>query len=116
MSVAAVPDGFSGQALTLRASPRAVVVARDDAEVLAGVDDVRVARVGDDVAGLAAADAVPVAERGCRRARLLLGPLRGAEVLHRAGDVVGHAVVDGHVVELADRQRRRVPGLAAVGA
>ena len=29
-------------------------------------------------------------------------------------DVVRHAVVDGHVVELADRQRRREPGLAAV--
>ncbi len=32
----------------------------------------------------------------------------------RAGDVVRHPVVDGHVVELADRQRRREPGLAAV--
>ena len=94
-----------------------MVVAGDDAAVLAGVDDVRVGRVGDDVAGLAAADGVPVAERGCRRLRAVARARRGAEVLHacrRRG--TGTRLSTDDVVELADRQRRRVPGLAAVGA
>ena len=40
---------------------------------------------------------------------------RGAEVLHRAEDPVRHRGVGRHVVELRDRQHRRVPGRAAVG-
>src|SRR5262249_34490482 len=42
-------------------------------------------------------------------------PGGGADVLNRAHDVVGHTVVGGDVVELAQRQHRRVPALAAVG-
>ena len=104
------PRGCPATRSTLRAWPRAVVVARDDAEVLAGVDDVRVARVGDRVAGLAAADGVPVAERRCRPAT---GCCSGPSAVPRSCIVpitrYGHRVVDGDVVELRDRQRRRVP-------
>ena len=39
----------------------------------------------------------------------------GADVLHGAGDVIGQAVIDADVIELAPRQRRREPGFAAVG-
>ena len=42
--------------------PGAVVVAGDEAEVLPGVDDVGVGRVGGGVAGLAAAHPVPVGQ------------------------------------------------------
>ena len=55
-SAAPWPDGLSGHDADVARLAGAVVVARDDAEVLAGVDDVRVGRVGDRVAGLAAAD------------------------------------------------------------
>ncbi len=94
--------------------PRAVVVARHDAQVLAGVDDVRVGGVGDHPAGLAAAHAVPVGVGDPAAAQRVARPLRRADVLQGAGDLERHAVVHGHVVELADRQRRRDPGLAAV--
>ncbi len=50
------------------------VVTREVAEVLAGPDDLRVGGVGDHVAGLTPADAVPVAERWIPPPwRLLLG-------------------------------------------
>src|SRR5207237_470794 len=92
---------------------RSIVVARDDAQILSGIDDVRIARVGVDVAGLAAADVVPVGEvDGARQA--VARPLRSAQVLHRAGDVVGTPAVDRHVIELRNRQRRREPGRTAI--
>src|SRR5262249_21174079 len=67
------------------------------------------------VAGLAAADLVPVAVADAGRRQAVARPGRGAQVLHAAGDVVGCLVIDVDVVELADGQRRRVPGLAAAG-
>ena len=95
---------------------RPVVVPRDDPRVLARVDDVRVGRVGDRVAGLAAAHVVPVAQRDAAAAQAVAGSGDRAQVLHRAGDVVRVPRVDADPVELADRQRRRVPGLAPVQA
>src|SRR5262249_20357053 len=91
----------------------AIVVAREDAEVFAGVDDVRIAGIGVDVARLAAADVVPVGEMDAA-GEAVARPLRRAEILHRAGDVVRPPHVDRDVVELRNRQRRRVPALAAV--
>ena len=113
MSLAAHARGVLGPGADVARFLRPVVVARDDAEVFAGVDDVRIARVGVDVAGLAAADVVPVGEMDAA-GEAVARSLRGAEILHRAGDVVRTPVVDRHVVELRDRQRRRVPVRAAV--
>ena len=89
--------------------PRAVIVARDHARVLAGVDDVRVGRVVDRVAGLAAADVVPVRQRDPAAAQAVARPGDRAQVLHRARDVVGVPGVDADPVELADGQGRGVP-------
>src|SRR5205814_1605932 len=89
--------------------------AGDVAAVLAGVDDVRVGGVRDREAGLAAADTVPVREGDAVAAQAVAGRGARADVLHRPGHAIGHAVVGGDVVELADRQRRSVPGLAAAG-
>ena len=93
-----------------------VVVPRDDPGVLARVDDVGVGRVGDGVARLAAAHVVPVAQRDPAAAQAVARAGDRAQVLHRAGDVVRIPRVDADPVELADRQRRGVPGLAAVQA
>ncbi len=54
----------------------AVVVAGEDAEVLAGVDDVRVRGVVRGVAGLAPAHPVPVAQRDPRRGEAVGGARR----------------------------------------
>src|SRR5262249_27260596 len=68
--------------------PVAIVVARDDAEILAGIDDVGIVGLRDDPAGFAAADVVPVAERDVARERIARA-LRGPEILHRTRDPVG---------------------------
>ena len=92
----------------------AVVVARDDAEILARIHDVGVRGVRHDVSCLAAADVVPVRQRDAVP-QAVARSLRRAQVLHRAGDVIRRAGVRRHVVELAQRQLRREPRLAAVG-
>src|SRR5205823_1099846 len=84
----------------------AVVVAGEDASVLAGVNDVRVARVGEAHAGLAAADGVPVGQRDAGGREAVAGAGRGPLVLHVAQDAVRDAGIDTGVVELGDRQRR----------
>src|SRR5262245_62447186 len=90
-----------------------MIVSSDDAEILAGINDVRVARVGDDVTSFATPDTVPIGERDAARASHARS-LRGAEILHRTGDVIGRPGVDGHVIELADGQGWRLPGLARI--
>ncbi len=94
---------------------RAVVVAGDVAQILAGVDDGGIGRIGDHPAGLAAADAVPEGIGQAAAGQRVARSLAGADVLHRAGHPEGHPVVGRHMVELADRQRRSEPALAAVG-
>src|SRR5205823_1073047 len=63
----------------------AVVVARDVAAVLAGVDDVRVGRVGGREARFAAADRVPVAQRNMADGQVVARAGGGADVLDGAG-------------------------------
>src|SRR2546423_277268 len=90
------------------------VVGRGVAAALAGVDDVRIGGIGGGETGLAAADAVPVAHADAVAGEAVARPGRRAEVLHRARDMVWHAVVDTDVIELRNGQSGRVPGLAAV--
>ncbi len=103
--LAAPPGGIVRPRAHVACVTGAAVVTRDDAEILAGVDDVRIGPVRDDIAGFAAADAPPVGE-GDASARVQARTLRGAPVLQRAGHAVGDTRVDRHVVELADRDRR----------
>src|SRR5688572_7802649 len=60
---------------------RAMVVARDDAEILAGVHDVGIVRLRDDVAGFTSADVVPVRARDAGGVEAVAWQLRGAEIL-----------------------------------
>src|SRR5579884_3348274 len=79
---------------------RAVVVARDVAAVLAGVDDVGIGRIGGSETGLAAADGMPVAGRNASPGEAVARPGTSADVLHRAGDMVGQPIIDTDVIEL----------------
>ena len=110
-----VPGGVVRPGGDVARLPRAVVVARQDPEVLARVHDVGVGGVGHRVARLAAADRVPVAVRDAGGGQAVARPRGGAQVLHRAEDPVRHRRVGRHVVELRDRQHRRVPRRPAVG-
>ena len=112
--LAAVSRGILGIDRHVPLLPRAVVVARDVAAVLAGVDDVGIGRVVRGVPGLAAAHAEPVGKPDAVPAQAVARPAGGAQVLHRARDAVRYLLVNAHVVELRDRERRRVPGVAAV--
>ncbi len=76
-----------------------MVLARDQAVVGAGVDDLRIARVGRDPAALAAAHVVPVL-LGDAAAGGAAGDAHGGVVLLRAVDVVREIVVERHAVEL----------------
>ena len=93
-----------------------VVVAGEDPEVLAGVDDARIVGIVGGVAGFSAPDALPVFEPDSTAAQGVARAPGRAEVLHRPRDLVGHRVVHGHVIELRDGQVGGAPGLAAVGA
>src|SRR5581483_5491310 len=93
----------------------AVVVAGHDAAVLAGVDDVRVAGVGEDEPGLPAADSVPVAQMNAAGLERVARPAGAARVLQAGHDAVRGAGVGRDVVALRDGQRRRDPRLAPVG-
>ncbi len=94
---------------------RAVIVARDVAAVLAGINDVGIGRIGSGEAGFAAADRMPIAGRDAGLRQTVTRPRAGADVLHGAGDVIGQTIIDADVIELPPRQRRGEPGFAAVG-
>ena len=68
-----------------------------------------IGRIGGGEAGLAAADVVPVGQSDAADGQAVARAAGGADVLDAAGDAIGHAVVAGDVIELADRQRRGVP-------
>src|SRR5262245_60318008 len=84
-----------------------VIVARDVAAVLAGINDVRIGGIGSREAGLAAADRVPIARRDAGHGKTVAGARAGADVLHGAGDVIGQSVIDANVIELPPRHGRR---------
>ena len=88
---------------------RAVVVARHLVAVAGRPDDVRIGRIGNGEARLAAAEAViPLVARSVVAGAGAFGrdrrPAHRAVVLHVRVDVVRHLVVDGDVIHLADRQ------------
>src|SRR5262249_42353776 len=85
---------------------RTQIEARNVAAVFAGVDDVWVGRVGGGETGLAAADGVPVARTDAGGAQAVARPSCGADVLHRATDMMRHARIDVDVVELVDGKQR----------
>ena len=94
--------------------PGTLVITRDQALIVGRIDDVRVRRIGRDVARFSTADWIPV---GTFDGAVIAagGDGDGAVVLLRTVDVVGRPVVGNHVVEL----RRRLivlpgPGLALV--
>ena len=91
-----------------------MIVAGDDGRVRAGIDDVGIARIGRDVAALAAAHFVPVLAGD----DAVVGPAGdgdGGVVLLRAVDAVGPLVVGGDVIELRGGLVVLLgPGLAAV--
>ena len=91
-----------------------MIVSRHDAVIRAGVDDVRVARIGSDVAAFAAADLIPVGVIDAAAA----GPARnrnGGVVLLRAVDPVRKLIVGDHVIKLTGRLvLERRPGPAAI--
>src|SRR5690348_13519289 len=90
------------------------VEARDEAIVGTGVDDVGVVGIGNDKAGFAAADFVPI---GLVDGALVTaaGDGDGGIVLLGAVHAVRNDVVGGHVVELRGGLiALRSPGLAAV--
>src|SRR5206468_3976689 len=90
---------------------RAHVVDFDAAAIAGTPDDVRVGRVGDGEARLAAGGAAPgdgAAEAGGRAAHRRL-------VLLVAVQAVGDGVVHRDVVHLRDRQHDPAPGAAVVG-
>src|SRR5262249_20725232 len=100
-------QGLRGDVLHLAGG---AVVARH----LAAVDEVRVERVGGDVAVLLGADGVPVAE-GDLAVLATAADAGRAALLLAAVDPVGELVVGGDVVELGRRLVvPRRPGLAAV--
>ncbi len=113
---AAVPGRVLGVDPDHPRLPGAVVVARNVAAVLAGVDHVGIGRIGDHVAGLAAAHAVPVGVGDAAAGQAVARALGGADVLQRAGDAERHPGVGPDVVGLAEGQRRGGPAGAAVGA
>jgi hypothetical protein len=77
----------------------AAIEARDVAEVGAGVDDVRIARVHGDIAAFAATDGIPVG--AIDEATIAgSGDADGRVVLLRAIDAVGKVIVGGHMIEL----------------
>src|SRR5256885_5512552 len=80
----------------------AVIVARHLPAVGIGVDDLRVARVGCDVAAFAPADLIPVLPADDALV-VTAGDGDGAVVLLRAVDAIRPVVVHGDVIELRRR-------------
>ncbi len=77
----------------------AAIEAREDGAFVIGIDDVRIARIGNDVAAFAAADSVPIA--GENRAVIAArADADGRVVLLRAVDAILKIVVGGDVIEL----------------
>ena len=91
--------GLLGDRLHLADVP---VVARDVALIVGGINDVRVARIGRNVACLAAAHVVPIAAVN-RAVVAAAGDRDGAAVLLRPVDAVGRRRVGDDVVELRGR-------------
>src|SRR5262249_7505650 len=91
-----------------------VIIAGNVTAVFSRVDDVRVRWVVGRVAGFTAAAVVPMCVRDTARAEAVARSTRGAEILHRAGNVVRRVVVDGYVIELRNGQGRRKPAFAPV--
>src|SRR5205823_4944645 len=92
----------------------AVIVARHLPAVGIGVDDLRVARVGCDVAAFAPADLIPVLPADDALV-VTAGDGDGAVVLLRAVDAIRPVVVHGDVIELRRRLIvLRSPALAAI--
>src|SRR5262245_2869644 len=81
-----------------------MVVSRADSQILAGIVDVSIARVGDAVPRRSAPDIVPVGQRDVA-AQAFTRTLGRSEILHGAGNVVGYPSVGRHVIELADGER-----------
>src|SRR5437899_8398513 len=105
--LAAVSRGVERVNADVAGLARAVVVARDDAAVFTSENNVRIRRIVRGVARLAAANFVPVAIADALGDEAVAGSPRRAEVLHGAGNVIGRVVIDGNMIELSDRQRRR---------
>src|SRR5579862_3960684 len=109
-TLAVIGDGPGGDVLHL---PGAFVEAGDVAAQAPHIDDVGIAAVREHIAALVTARGVPVAEGE-------LAVVAGALLLHRAAvlltavDVIGEAVVGGHVVELPGGLV--VPGRPALAA
>ena len=75
----------------------AAIEAREDGPLVVGVNDVRIARVGDDVAAFAAADGIPIAAidvavvaagADADRGIVLLGAIDSVEKIIVGGDVI----------------------------
>ena len=94
--------------LIARRSPVRRLMPGQQAAVAAGVEDVDVARVGRDVAALAAADLVELTAAGARHAG-------GRVVLLRAAHVIRHVGGREDVVELRGRKVLIGPALTGVG-
>ncbi len=75
------------------------VIARDVALIIAGVDDQRIARIGRNVAGFAAADGIPILTID-GAIHIAAGNGDGAVVLLRAIDVVREAIICDDVIKL----------------
>ena len=75
------------------------VITGDVALIIAGVDDERVARIGCNVAGFAAADGIPILTID-GAVEIAAGDGDGAVVLLRAVDVIREAVICDDVIEL----------------
>ncbi len=113
--LAAVAGGIGGIDADIARLAEAVVVARNDAPVFARVNNFRIGRVGGREARFAAADLEPIAQADARATQAIARSAGAAQVLHAAGDAVGHAIVASNVIELRNRQGWGMPGLAAVG-
>ena len=91
-------------------------MARDEPEIVPGVHDLRILRIGRDPSGLAAADGIPVGRADTHVADAAWNPDRRV-VLLRSVDPIGEAVVGGDPVELRGRLIVLCgPGPAAVEA
>ena len=94
--------GIVGPGIHVLQLAAGLVVARDQAVVGAGEDDVGIGRIGNNEAAFAAADRVPVLAID-RATIAAAGDGDGGIVLLRAVDVVAETVVGGNVVELRRR-------------
>jgi len=111
-----VAVGILGPFLDALGLAGAAIEAREDGAFVVGVNDVRIARVGNDVAAFAAAHGVPIALED----RSVIAARANAErrvVLLRAVDAILKVVVGGDVVKLRGRLIvLRSPVFAAVDA